>query len=193
MTFKINHTAIIDKGANIGKNTSIWHWSHICSNTNIGENCNIGQNVFIGNNVHIGNNCKIQNNVSVYEGVTLEDNIFCGPSVVFTNVINPRSEVNRKNEFKKTIVKEGSTLGANATIICGINVGKYSFVGAGSVLTKSTKPYGLYVGVPAIHVGWVSKHGSKLMLPLKGFGKSNCSITGEEYILEDGFCYHTED
>jgi UDP-2-acetamido-3-amino-2,3-dideoxy-glucuronate N-acetyltransferase len=186
-------TAIIDLGATIGNETSIWHWSHICSQTIIGNNCNIGQNVFIADNVIIGDNCKIQNNVSLYEGITFEDYVFCGPSVVFTNVVNPRSQINRKKDYKKTIVKEGSSLGANATILCGITIEKYSFVGAGSVLTKNTKPYGLYTGVPGRHVGWISKEGFKLSLPLEGDGKTKCKNSGQEYILENGFCYCKSD
>ena len=193
MIKKFHPTAIIDNGASIGNETYIWHWSHICSQAKIGNSCNIGQNVFIANNVFIGNNCKIQNNVSLYEGVTFEDFVFCGPSVVFTNIINPRSQVNRKKEFKKTLVKEGSSLGANSTILCGITIAKYSFIGAGSVLTKDTKPYGLYIGVPSKHVGWISKEGFKLSLPLSGSGKTTCNNSGEEYYLESGLCYNIND
>ena len=189
MDKKVHSTAIIDIGAIIGKETTIWHWSHISSKVKIGNNCNIGQNVFIANNVSIGNYCKIQNNVSLYEGITFGDYVFCGPSVVFTNVINPRSKINRKKEYKKTIVKKGSSLGANATILCGITIERYSFIGAGSVLTKSTKPYGLYTGVPSKQVGWMSKEGFKLTLPLIGDGKTICINSGQEYVLENGFCY----
>lgn len=193
MSKNFHKSAIIDDGAVIGKGTFIWHWSHISSKTKIGINCNIGQNVYVANNVHIGNNCKIQNNVSLYEGVILEDYVFCGPSVVFTNIINPRSQVNRKNEFKKTLIKSGATLGANSTILCGITLEKFSFIGAGSVITKNTKQFGLYVGVPAKHVGWISKQGFKLQLPLNGSDKTQCKITGEEYHLINGVCFHNED
>lgn len=193
MNDKYHSTSIIDKGAIIGEETFIWHWSHICSKAIIGNNCNIGQNVFIANNVSIGNNCKIQNNVSIYEGVSFEDNVFCGPSVVFTNVINPRSNINRKKEYKKTIVKEGCSLGANATILCGITIEKYSFIGAGSVVTKSTKPFGIYSGVPNKHVGWISKEGFKLSLPLSGYGKTTCKESNQEYFLENGFCFSRRD
>ena len=193
MNDKFHSTSIIDTGAIIGEETYIWHWSHVCSEAIIGNNCNIGQNVFIANNVSIGNNCKIQNNVSLYEGVSFEDNIFCGPSVVFTNVINPRSNINRKKEYKKTIVKKGSSLGANATILCGITIEKYSFIGAGSVVTKSTKPFGLYTGVPSKHVGWISKEGFKLSLPLSGNSKTTCKESNQEYFLKNGFCYNKND
>jgi UDP-2-acetamido-3-amino-2,3-dideoxy-glucuronate N-acetyltransferase len=155
----IDSTAIVDDGAKIGQGTKIWHFSHVMGTARIGENSVLGQNVFVGNNVVLGNNVKIQNNVSVYEGVICEDDVFLGPSMVFTNVINPRSNVNRKEEFKETIVKKGSSIGANATIVCGVTLGEYCFVGAGAVITKNVKPYALMVGVPAKQQGWVSKSG----------------------------------
>ncbi len=155
-------TSIIDKSAKIGKATKIWHFSHVMKYSKIGSNCILGQNTHIGPNVKIGNNCKIQNNVSIYEGVVLKDKVFCGPSCVFTNVLNPRSELNRKKEFQKTIVETGVTIGANATIICGITLNEYCFIGAGSVVTKNVPAYALMVGSPAKRVGWVGKDGIKL-------------------------------
>jgi UDP-2-acetamido-3-amino-2,3-dideoxy-glucuronate N-acetyltransferase len=166
MKYFVHDTSIIDNGAIIGNDTKIWHWSHISSSSIIGNNCSIGQNVYIGNNVRIGNNVKIQNNVSIYEGVELEDYVFCGPSMVFTNVKNPRSAINQKNKFLKTFVKKGATLGANCTIVCGISIDEFSFVGAGSLVNKNLKKFGLYVGVPATQIGWVDISGKKLNLPL---------------------------
>ena len=189
MVNNIHHTAIIDNGAKIGEQTLIWHWTHVCSKSVIGDNSSLGQNVYVANNVTIGNNCKIQNNVSLYEGVIFEDYVFCGPSVVFTNVINPRSGVDRKSEFKKTIVRLGSSLGANATILCGAVIGNYSFVAAGAVVTKNTKAYGLYAGVPARQIGWISKEGFKLNLPLKGNEKTFCKGSEEYYFIKDETCY----
>jgi UDP-2-acetamido-3-amino-2,3-dideoxy-glucuronate N-acetyltransferase len=164
-----HETAIIDDGAIIGDKTRIWHWTHVCSSANIGENCVLGQNVFISSRVKIGNNVKIQNNVSVYDDVVLEDDVFCGPSMVFTNVNNPRAHVERKNEYQKTLVKRGATLGANCTIICGNNIGEYAMVGAGAVITKNVPPHALMAGVPAKQIGWVSHSGEilgeKLLCP----------------------------
>ncbi len=162
MNYKAHDTAIVDEGASIGKGTRIWHWVHICSGAKIGENCSLGQNVFIGNNVVIGNNVKIQNNVSVYDNVTLEDDVFCGPSMVFTNVINPRSHISRKEEYKDTKVGHGATIGANATIICGVSLGDYCFVGAGAVVTKDVPPYALVTGNPAKLSGWICACGTRL-------------------------------
>jgi len=176
-------TAIIDDGAIIGDNTRIWHWVHVSSKAKIGNSCSLGQNVYVGNNVVIGNNVKIQNNVSVYDNVFIEDHVFCGPSMVFTNVFNPRSEVVRKNEYRDTIVKRGATLGANCTIVCGVTIGEYAFVGAGAVVTKDVPPYALMMGVPAKQVGWMSRFGEKLNLPLKGNGEIVCSQTGTIYKL----------
>lgn len=171
----IHESAVIDKGAQIGQNTRIWHFSHVMGLAKIGDNCVLGQNIFVGNNVSIGNNVKIQNNVSVYEGVICEDDVFLGPSMVFTNVINPRSAVNRKNEFKSTLVKKGATIGANATIVCGVTLGEYCFIGAGAVITKNVKPFALMVGVPASQKGWVSRAGKILDETL------TCPETGEKY------------
>ena len=188
MTYSNHETAIIDEGAIIGKNTRIWHWTHVCSGAEIGEDCTLGQNVFIGNKVIIGNRVKIQNNVSVYDGVILKDNVFCGPSVVFTNVYNPRSSVSRKNEYRNTLVQKGATLGANCTIICGVVIGRHAFVGAGSVVTKDIKDYALMIGSPAIQIGWISEHGERIDLPLDSKGElmiGKCPVTGEEYRLAD--------
>lgn len=173
----INDTAIIDEGAKIGQGTKIWHFCHVMGTAQIGENSVLGQNVFIGNNVKLGNNVKVQNNVSVYEGVVCEDDVFLGPSMVFTNVINPRSNINRKEEFKKTIVKKGTSIGANATVVCGVTLGEYCFIGASAVITKNVKPYALMVGVPARQQGWVSRAGIVLNEGLV------CPETGEMYKL----------
>jgi len=181
MNKTIHETAIVDKGARIGADTRIWHFCHVMSTAEIGERCVLGQNVFIGNKVKIGNDVKVQNNVSIYEGVICEDEVFLGPSMVFTNVINPRSAVNRKKEFKTTLVKKGSSIGANATIVCGITLGEYCFIGAGAVVTKDVKPFALMVGVPALQKGWVSRSGAILGNDLI------CPETGEKYILADGF------
>ena len=182
----IHETAIIEDDATIGEHTKIWHWTHICAGAKVGSFSSIGQNVFVGNNVNIGRNVKIQNNVSVFEGVTIEDDVFCGPSMVFTNVTNPRSNINRKSEFKKTLVKKGATIGANCTILCGTTIGEYSFVGAGAVVTKDVKPYSLMIGVPARHSGWMSKEGHKLDLPLDGNGNTTCNKSGDLYKLING-------
>lgn len=181
----IHSTALVDQGAKIGFNTHIWHWTHVCNGAIIGENCSLGQNVFVGNKVIIGDNVKIQNNVSVYNNVKIDNNVFCGPSVVFTNVYNPRSLISRKNEYLDTFIKEGVTLGANCTIICGITIGKGAFVGAGSVVTKDVKPYSLIVGVPGKQIGWMSNFGERIDLPLKGNGEWLCPKTNEVYQLID--------
>lgn len=185
MDYQKHETAIIDEGAKIGKDSRIWHWVHVCSGAQIGENCSLGQNVFVGANVKIGNQVKIQNNVSVYESVEIEDNVFCGPSMVFTNVYNPRSEIVRKSEYRKTLVKSGTTIGANATIICGITLHKYTFVGAGAVVNKDTKEFSLVAGVPAKQIGWMSKYGEQIPLPLKSENKESwtCPHSGEVYTL----------
>ena len=158
----VHPTAVVDEGAQIGAGTRIWHFSHIMPTARIGEGCNLGQNVFVDNNTVIGNGVKIQNNVSVYNGVILEDYVFCGPSMVFTNVINPRSEIERKHEFKQTLVRRGATIGANATIVCGVTIGRYALIGAGAVVTGDVPDYALMVGVPARQVGWISRHGHRL-------------------------------
>ncbi|MDZ4800452.1 MAG: acyltransferase [Bryobacteraceae bacterium] len=184
--FFVHESSYVDDGASIGVGTKIWHFCHVMAGAVVGERCNIGQNVVISSGVVIGTNVKIQNNVSVYEGVTLEDDVFCGPSMVFTNVVNPRSHVPRKNEYRKTLVRRGATLGANCTIVCGVTIGEYAFVGAGSVVTDDVKPYALIVGVPGRHVGWMSRHGERLNLPLTGSGEATCSATGTRYLLQDG-------
>lgn len=187
MSFSSHPTAIIDDGAQIGDGTRIWHWVHVSGQAIIGKGCSLGQNVYIGNDVSIGNNVKIQNNVSVYDAVVLEDDVFCGPSMVFTNVFNPRSAVVRKHEYRKTIIRRGATLGANCTIVCGNTVGAYAFVGAGSVVAKDIPEYALVVGVPARQIGWMSEHGEKLELPLEGSGEAVCPQSGQIYVL-DGKC-----
>lgn len=177
-----HETSIIDFPCQIGEGTKIWHFTHIMPNCIIGKNCTLGQNVFISSNVLIGDNTKIQNNVSLFDGVTCEKNVFIGPSVVFTNVINPRSEISRQSEFKKTQIKEGATIGANATIICGISLGEYSFIAAGSVVTKNVLPFALVMGNPSRQVGWVSKHGNKLSFNSKNIAV--CNISKQKYYLE---------
>jgi len=186
LTYQVHETAIIDEGAEIGDGSRIWHWVHISAGAKIGNDCSFGQNVFVGNAVKIGNNVKIQNNVSVYDNVTLEDDVFCGPSMVFTNVYNPRSAVTRKNEYRGTLVKQGATIGANATIVCGNTIGKYSFIGAGAVVNKNVPDYALMAGVPAKQIGWMSEYGERLDLPLAGSAESSCVNTGVVYRLENG-------
>jgi len=184
----IHPSAIVDDGATIGDGTRVWHFAHVCGGARIGAGCSLGQNVFIGNHVVIGSNVKIQNNVSVYDNVTLEDDVFCGPSMVFTNVYNPRSAVSRKHEYRNTLVGRGATLGANCTIICGTSIGSYAFVGAGAVVNRDVAPYALVVGVAARQIGWMSRHGCRLDLPLHGNGQARCSESGEGYVLRDGVC-----
>lgn len=185
MKYSIHPTAIVDDGVSIADDTRVWHWAHICSGAVIGQNCSLGQNVFVGNKVTIGNNVKIQNSVSVYDNVTLEDDVFCGPSMVFTNVYNPRSFIERKTEYRDTLVKRGATLGANCTIVCGISIGEYALVGAGAVVNKNVADFALMVGVPAKQIAWISKYGEQLSLPLKGEGKEKCQHTGDIYLLSD--------
>jgi UDP-2-acetamido-3-amino-2,3-dideoxy-glucuronate N-acetyltransferase len=184
----IHPTAIVDAGATIGEGTRVWHWVHICAGARIGLGCSFGQNVFIGNRVIIGSNVKIQNNVSVYDNVTLQDDVFCGPSMVFTNVYNPRAAVSRKHEYRDTLVKRGATLGANCTIVCGITVGEYAFIGAGAVVNRDVAAYALVVGVPARQIGWMSRVGQRLDLPLRGNGSARCEESGETYLLREGVC-----
>jgi len=186
MSIQIHETAIVDDGAQIGEGSRVWHWVHICAAAKIGSGVSLGQNVFVGNEVVIGNKCKIQNNVSVYDNVTLEEGVFCGPSMVFTNVYNPRSLVERKNEYKDTLVKKGATLGANCTIVCGTTIGEYAFIGAGAVINKDVKPYALMVGVPAKQIGWMSEYGEKLDLPLTGSANTTCKNTNDNYQLSNG-------
>ncbi len=186
MTYSAHPTAIIDDGAAIGEGTRIWHWVHVSAGARIGKGCSLGQNVFVGNKVVIGTNCKIQNHVSIYDNVTLEDDVFCGPSMVFTNVYNPRSHVPRKDEYRDTLVKRGATLGANCTIVCGVTIGEYAFVGAGSVITRDVRPFALMAGVPGRQIGWMSRHGERLSLPLTGDGEATCPATGVHYRLSCG-------
>ncbi len=181
----IHKTSIAEEGSVIGMGTKIWHWTHICKDALIGNYCTIGQNVFIGGKAKIGNYVKVQNNVSVFDNVILEDYVFCGPSVVFTNVYNPRSEINRKKEYKKTIVKKGATLGANSTIICGIEIGEYAFIGAAALVNKNVPSYALMMGVPSRQVGWMSAYGERMNLPLFGKGEYICPFTGDNYILNE--------
>lgn len=176
-------TAIIDDGAQLGPGTKVWHFSHVCAGARIGAGCSLGQNVFVGNDVVIGSGVKIQNNVSVYDAVTLEDDVFCGPSVVFTNVYNPRAAVSRKSEYLRTVVKRGATLGANCTLVCGTTVGEHAFVGAGSVVNRDVPAFALMVGVPARRIGWMSRHGERLGLPVRGEGEATCPATRERYRL----------
>lgn len=182
----IHPTAIVDDGAVIAAGSRIWHWVHVCGGARIGAGCSLGQNVFVGNDVTLGNNVKVQNNVSIYDGVRLEDDVFCGPSMVFTNVYNPRSGVSRKDEYRPTLVKRGATLGANSTIVCGVTVGEFAFVAAGAVINRDVKPYALMAGVPARQIGWMSQHGERLALPLSGDGATVCPVTGFDYVLQSG-------
>ena len=179
-----HESSYIDDGCKIGEGTKIWHFSHIMSNCIIGKNCNIGQNVVISPEVRLGDNVKIQNNVSVYTGVICEDDVFLGPSMVFTNVINPRSHVSRKNEYKQTIVRKGASIGANSTIVCGNEIGQYALIGAGSVVTRNVKPYALMVGNPARQIGWVSEYGNKLVFDANGI--AHCPFTKQSYCLKNG-------
>ncbi|APZ45611.1 N-acetyltransferase [Polaribacter reichenbachii] len=184
MEYFAHETAVVDNNCKIGKGTKIWHFSHIMSNSKIGENCNLGQNIVVSPNVVLGKNVKVQNNVSIYSGVTCEDDVFLGPSMVFTNVINPRSAINRKNRYLKTIVKKGASIGANATIICGNTIGEYAFIGAGTVVTKEVLPYALVVGNPSKQIGWVSEYGHTLTFDEDGF--ATCKESKEVYGLKDG-------
>ena len=176
-------SAIVDDGAVIGEGSRVWHFTHVCGGAQIGSGVSLGQNVFVGNDVTIGNNCKIQNNVSIYDNVHLEEDVFCGPSMVFTNVYNPRSGVERKDEYRDTIIKKGVTLGANCTIVCGATINEYAFVGAGAVVNKDVEAYALMVGVPAKQIGWMSEYGESLDLPLKGDKETICPNTGATYKL----------
>ncbi len=181
----IHPTAIVDEGAQIGESSRIWHWVHVCSGARIGKGVSLGQNVFVGNKVVIGDYCKIQNNVSVYDNVALEEGVFCGPSMVFTNVYNPRALIERKSEYLNTLVKKGATLGANCTVVCGATIGEYAFIGAGALVNKDVKAYALMVGVPARQVGWMSEYGEQIPLPIKGNGEYTCPHTGQKYQLNE--------
>ena len=186
MTTTIHHSAIVDDGAVLGDGCRVWQFVHISAGARIGAGCSFGQNVYVGNDVRIGDNVRIQNNVSVYDAVTLEDDVFCGPSMVFTNVYNPRAAVARKDEYRPTLVRRGATLGANSTVVCGTTIGRYAFVGAGAVVNRDVPDFALVVGVPARQVGWMSRHGERLELPLHGEGKANCPRTADRYVLEGG-------
>jgi UDP-2-acetamido-3-amino-2,3-dideoxy-glucuronate N-acetyltransferase len=186
---RIHPSAIVDEGAQLGAGTQVWHFAHVCAGAHIGPDCSLGQGVFVANDVQIGARVKIQNNVSVYDAVTLEDEVFCGPSMVFTNVMNPRAAVPRKNEYRRTWVRRGASLGANCTIVCGTTIGEYAFVGAGAVVNRDVAPYALVVGVPARRIGWMSRHGERLSLPATGQGEAACPATGERYRL-DGSVLH---
>jgi UDP-2-acetamido-3-amino-2,3-dideoxy-glucuronate N-acetyltransferase len=185
MDYQVHETAIVDEGAQIGSGSRVWQWVHVCGGAKIGSGVSLGQNVFVGNKVVIGDKCKIQNNVSVYDNVYLEEGVFCGPSMVFTNVYNPRSLIERKDEYRDTFVKKGATLGANCTIVCGITVGAYAFVGAGAVVNKDVPSYALMVGAPARQIGWMSEYGEKLDLPVTGNAQTICEHTGQKYQLKD--------
>jgi len=183
MSVTVHPSAIVDEGAQIGDGSRVWHFVHVCGGARIGKNVSMGQGVFIGNKVTIGDNCKIQNNVSVYDNVHLEEGVFCGPSMVFTNVYNPRSLIERKDEYRDTLVKRGATLGANCTIVCGVIINEFAFVGAGAVVNKDVPAFALMAGVPARQIGWMSEFGEKLDLPIEGDGEAVCSHTGIRYLL----------
>ena len=185
MNYQLHDTAIVDEGASIGEGSRVWHFVHVCSGAVIGRGVSLGQNVYVGNRVTIGDHCKIQNNVSVYDNVHLEEGVFCGPSMVFTNVHNPRALIDRKDQYRDTVIKKGATLGANCTIVCGVNIGQYAFVGAGAVITKNVKPYALMVGVPAKQIGWMSQYGEQIPLPLEGEGEYVCPHTAQRYQLKN--------
>jgi len=188
MTYTVHPSAIVDEGAQIGDGSRVWHFVHVCAGAKIGRRVSLGQNVFVGNVVVIGDDCKIQNNVSVYDNVTLEDGVFCGPSMVFTNVYNPRALIERKSEYRNTLIRKGATLGANCTIVCGVVVGCYAFIGAGAVVNKDVPAYALMVGIPARQIGWVSEYGEQLGLPLTGDAQAACPNTGQRYVLSGGQC-----
>jgi UDP-2-acetamido-3-amino-2,3-dideoxy-glucuronate N-acetyltransferase len=179
-------SAIVDNGAQIGEGSRVWHFVHVCGGARIGKGVSLGQNVFVGNKVVVGDHCKIQNNVSVYDNVTLEEGVFCGPSMVFTNVYNPRSLIERKDQYRDTLVKKGATLGANCTIVCGTTIGEYAFVGAGAVVNKNVPDYALVVGVPARQIGWMSEFGEQLQLPVSGNAEAVCTHSGARYVLREG-------
>jgi UDP-2-acetamido-3-amino-2,3-dideoxy-glucuronate N-acetyltransferase len=185
MRYRAHETAVIDEGAEIGEGSRVWHWTHICSGAVIGEKVSLGQNVFVGNNVSIGDSCKIQNNVSVYDNVALEEGVFCGPSMVFTNVYNPRALIPRKDQFRDTLVQRGATLGANCTVVCGITIGEFAFIGAGAVVNKDVKAFALMVGAPARQIGWMSQYGEQIPLPLTGEGEYRCPNLEHLYELID--------
>ncbi|MGG4605771.1 UDP-2-acetamido-3-amino-2,3-dideoxy-D-glucuronate N-acetyltransferase [Paenalcaligenes sp. Me131] len=184
MSYYQHESAIVDDGAQIGEGSRVWHFVHVCGGARIGKGVSLGQNVFVGNKVTIGDQCKIQNNVSVYDNVHLEEGVFCGPSMVFTNVYNPRSLIERKDQYRDTHVKKGATLGANCTIVCGVTIGEFAFIGAGAVVNKNVPAYALMVGVPAKQIGWMSRFGEQLDLPLSGEAEAICQYTGARYSLQ---------
>ena len=188
MGYEAHATAIVDPGAKIGAGTKIWHWTHVCGTAEIGRGCSLGQNVYVGNGVCIGSNVRIQNNVSVYDAVTLEDDVFCGPSVVFTNVYNPRAAIPRKGEYRATLVRHGASLGANCTIVCGVTIGRHAMVGAGAVVRANVPDFALMLGVPGRQSGWISRYGERLPLPLAGTGEAICRHTADRYRVKDGVC-----
>ena len=187
MEHAIHPSAIVDAGAVLGAGTRVWHFAHVCAGARVGAGCSLGQNVFIGNDVRIGDQVKIQNNVSVYDAVTIEDQVFCGPSMVFTNVYNPRAAVVRKDQYRPTLVRRGATLGANCTIVCGVTIGRYAFVGAGAVVNRDVPDFALMAGVPARRTGWISRFGERLPLRQDG-DEARCPHTGEIYSVQDGVC-----
>jgi len=184
MTYFRHETAIVDDGAEVGEGSRVWHFSHVCAGARIGTNVTLGQNVFVANRVKIGSGTKIQNNVSIYDNVTIEEDVFCGPSMVFTNVTNPRAFIERKSEYRDTIVRRGASLGANCTVVCGVEIGEYAFVAAGAVVTQDVRPFSVVAGVPARPIGWMSRDGEKLDLPLSGSAEATCPKSGERYRLE---------
>jgi len=184
----IHPSAIVDPGAVLGAGTRVWHFAHVCAGAHIGAACSLGQNVFVGNDVLIGDRVKIQNNVSVYDAVTLEDEVFCGPSMVFTNVYNPRAGFVRKDQYRRTLVRRGASIGANATIVCGVTIGNYAFIGAGAVVRHDVPDFALMAGVPARQIGWISRYGERLPLPRSGNGEALCPHTGDVYLLQGGVC-----
>ncbi|MEO6800727.1 MAG: acyltransferase [Rhodanobacter sp.] len=192
MGYFAHPSAIIEEGARIGDGSRVWHFVHVCAGARIGNSVSLGQNVFVGNQVVIGDHCKIQNNVSVYDNVTLEEGVFCGPSMVFTNVYNPRSLVERKNEYRDTVVRKGATLGANCTVVCGVTIGAFAFVGAGAVVNRDVSAYALVVGTPARQIGWMSEFGERLGVPLVGDGEAICVHTGTRYVLRAGVLVKSE-
>jgi UDP-2-acetamido-3-amino-2,3-dideoxy-glucuronate N-acetyltransferase len=183
MSYIVHPSAIVDEGAQIGEGSRVWHFVHVCGGARIGREVSLGQNVFVGNAAVIGDHCKIQNNVSIYDNVTLEEGVFCGPSMVFTNVYNPRALLSRKSEYRNTLVRKGATLGANCTVVCGSTIGEYAFIGAGAVVNKDVAAYALMVGVPAHQIGWMSEYGERLELPLDGAASATCPHTGARYAL----------